>query len=171
MKPAEHANLLSLFCWIYAGIQSLMFLFILLVVLMMGGMSIFAAVEGSQGSTEASIMFGVIALIYLFILAIGAVSIVLNFLAGKRLRKNVPVKKGFILATSIMNLISFMCGGIFLLPFGVALGVYGIWFSSSAEGIAYLANPGAFRAGANNMFPQNQPQISPEYDRKPYGWQ
>lgn len=148
-----------------------MFLFILLVVLMMGGMSIFAAIEGSQGSTEASIMFGAIALIYLFILAIGAASIVMNFLAGKRLRKDVPVKKGFILATSIVNLISFMCGGIFLLPFGVALGVYGIWFSSSREGIAYLANPGAFKAVSSGPFPQHPQQINPEYDRKPYGWQ
>ncbi len=171
MKPAEHANLLSIFCWVYAGVQSLMFLLLLLVVLMMGGMSVFALIEGSEGSTEASIMFGVIALIYLFILAIGGVSIVMNFLAGKRLRKNAPVKKGFILAASIMNLMSFICGGIFLLPFGVALGVYGIWFSLSPEGIAFLANPKAYKSVSNAGTLQPGQQMNPEHDRRPYSWQ
>lgn len=172
MKPKEHANLLGLFFWIYSGLQALLFLFILLYAGFMGFLTVMVAQEGKRDSEGAVVMLVVILAVFVVLLFIGLSSIVSNIIAGHGLRSGKPWARRWAMIASILSLFSFLCGGIFLLPFGVALGVYGLWFLTGAVGKYYFANPNAldlpaYPAAAMNSTPTQQP-----YNwQKPHGWQ
>ncbi len=138
-NPQSQANTLSILLWIYAGIQSLVALLFILIILIYGVAGVMALVQGGSEAAPGVGVMLVIIIIYAVLVAIAIASIILNIKAGIRLKKTVPASKNLLLASSIGNLLSFLCGGICLAPFGIALGVYGLWFTLSDVGTRYFA--------------------------------
>jgi hypothetical protein len=138
MKPAEHANLLSIFFWIYSVIQLFAVLLIGLYVGIMGFATVAIALEGKKEAMSGGIMLGIIVLVFLLITLIGLLSLIVNIVAGYGLRKSRSWARRWGIIASIMSIFSFICGGIFLLPFGTALGIYGLWFFLNEENKQYL---------------------------------
>lgn len=138
MERNETANLLSIFSFIFAGIQGLALLFIGLYVLMMGFVLLASIVGANNTDAGAYIVPGFVAALFSVMAAIGLTNVILNIKLGRMLRGNrLPTQKR-VIVTSIFNICSFMCGGVFILPFGVALGIFGIIFATSDKGKAYL---------------------------------
>ncbi|MEQ1761987.1 MAG: hypothetical protein ABL984_02465 [Pyrinomonadaceae bacterium] len=138
MERNETANLLSIFSFIFAGIQGLALLLIGLYALIMAFVLVSSAVSGSNAGAEAYIVPGVIALVFTLMGAIGLTNVILNIRLGRALRSANPPSPKRVIVTSIFNICSFFCGGVFILPFGMALGIFGIVFASSEKGKAYL---------------------------------
>lgn len=138
MQRNESANLLSIFSFIFAGIQGLALLFIGLYALMMAFVLVSSVVNANNMDAGAFLVPGFIAVLFTIMGAFGLTNVLLNIKLGRRLRSNrLPTPKR-VIVTSIFNLCSFMCGGVLILPFGMALGIFGIVFASSDKGKAFL---------------------------------
>lgn len=137
--PRNQANTLSILLWIYAGIQSLVAVLFLFIILLYGVGGVLALVQGGSEAAPGAAIMLVFVLIYAVLVAIAIASIILNVKAGMQLKKTIPASKNLLLASSIGNLLSFLCGGICLAPFGIALGVYGLWFTLSDVGTTYFS--------------------------------
>ena len=138
MTAREHTNLLSIFAWVYAGIQSLFVGLYLLVILLYGGLGIAMALDSKSNDAAGLIIFGFVVLFFGLIALMGVVCVISNIWLGKRLRSNRPPTQRSMIVTAILNCVSWACGGILLMPFGIGLGVYAIWFSQSDGGKALL---------------------------------
>lgn len=139
MERNETANLLSIFSFIFAGIQGLALLFIGLYALIMFGVLIMGATNARNPDAAAYIVPGVIAILFAVMSGIGLTIVILNIKLGRALRGPVPPTQKRVMVTSIFNLCSFLCGGVFILPFGMALGIFGIVWAVSEKGKAYLS--------------------------------
>jgi len=139
MERNETANLLSIFSFIFAGLQGMALLFIGLYALMMFGVLIMGAANGSNGNAEAFIVPVFITGLFAIMGAIGLTIVILNIKLGRALRGPRPPTPKRVIVTSIFNICSFLCGGVFILPFGMALGIFGIVFATSDNGKAFLA--------------------------------
>ena len=138
MERNETANLLSIFSFIFAGIQGLALLFIGLYALMMAFVLVASLVGDNSTDPAAYIVPGVIAALFTVMGAFGIVNVILNMKLGRALRSSRPPSPKRVVVTSIFNLCSFLCGGVLILPFGLALGNFGIVFATSEGGKAYL---------------------------------
>lgn len=136
--PKQHANTLSILLFIYAGLQCLFALFIAIFVVFYGGFGLYVAATGGSDAAAGAAMMFIFVAIYVVMLVFGIVSIFLNIKAGMRLKKTEPASKNLLLASSIMNLLSFICGGICLAPFGIGIGIFGLWFTLSDVGKYYF---------------------------------
>lgn len=139
MERNEQANLLSIFSFIFAGIQGLALLFIGLYALMMFGVLLMGIANGTGGDAGAYIVPAFIAVLFGVMAGVGLTNVILNIKLGRALRSSRPPTSKRVIVTSIFNLCSFLCGGIFILPFGMALGIFGIVFASSENGKAFLS--------------------------------
>ncbi|HLA95896.1 MAG TPA: hypothetical protein VK612_09260, partial [Pyrinomonadaceae bacterium] len=139
IKANSTANTLSILLFIYAGIQSLFALLFVLIILLYGVGGVMAVVQGGKDAVPGAAVMLVFVFIYALLVAIGIAAVVLNIKAGRQLRNSSPASKNLLLASSIGNLLSCMCGGLCLAPFGIALGVFGLWFTLSDTGTAYFA--------------------------------
>ena len=139
MERNETANLLSIFSFIFAGIQGLALLFVGLYVVIMGFVLISSAVNARNAGPEAYIVPGLIAALFAVMGAIGLTNVILNIKLGRALRSLRPPSQKRVIVTSIFNICSFLCGGVFILPFGMALGIFGIVFATSDKGKAFLS--------------------------------
>jgi hypothetical protein len=158
MKPAEHANLLAIFSWVFAGIQGMVLLLFTVYILFMGTAAVMAFLSPSNhGDASGLIVFGIIILVILLLAVFGLLSMILNIRLGRRLRSSLPPTQRSVLFTSILNFLSFLCGGIMVWPFGIALGVYALIFAYSDKGKAFLSGL------------SYQPPQAPSAE--PYGWQ
>jgi hypothetical protein len=173
MTAKEHTNLLSIFAWVYAGIQGLVVCLYLLVVLLYGGLGIAMAFSAKQSDAAGLIVWGVMVLIFGSIALMGIICVISNIRLGKKLRGGTPPTSRSMIVSGILNCISWICGGVFLMPFGIGLGVYGIWFSQSDIGKAYIEGR---EYQPNHAFPPN-PQYYPvqqprlPQDQNPHRWQ
>lgn len=149
MKPNEHANLLSIFFWVYAVIQTLMLLFIALYTGFIGYSSVIIAMEDRNNAPEMTTLFVIIFIVLVVLLLIGFTSMVLNVIIGFGLRRGRTWTSFWGKVASILSIISFVCGGILLLPFGTALGIYGLWFFFSETGRQYFQDGNVI----GNQFP------------------
>lgn len=138
MERNEQANLLSIFSFIFAGIQGLALLFIGLYALMMFGVLIAGLLNDSRGEPGAYLVSAFIAVLFGIMAGVGLTNVILNIKLGRALRSRRPPTPKRVMVTSIFNLCSFLCGGVFILPFGMALGIFGIVFASSDKGKAFL---------------------------------
>lgn len=138
MNAKEHANLLSIFSWIYAGVQGIFVALFVLIVLLYGGMGIAMAFTAKHSDLGGLVVFGVMVLLFGFIAVFGLICMIANIRMGKQLRGMTPPTQRSMLFTGILNCVSWFCGGIMLMPFGIALGAYGIWFGVSEKGNAFL---------------------------------
>jgi hypothetical protein len=130
------------------------------------------ALTSRQSDAAGLIVFGVFVMIFGVIAILGIVCMIANIRLGKRLRSQAPPSERSMIVSGILNCVSWVCGGIFLMPFGIALGVYGIWFSQSTVGKAYI---NGLDHQPNNAFPPN-PQYYPVQQRypsaqNPHSWQ
>lgn len=139
MERNEQANLLGIFSFIFAGIQGLALLFIGLYALLMLGVLIMGVVNGPSGDAAAYIFPAFIAVLFGIMAGLGLTNVILNLKLGRALRSNRPPTQKRVIVTSIFNICSFLCGGVFILPFGMALGIFGIVFASSEKGKAFLS--------------------------------
>jgi hypothetical protein len=173
MTGKEHSNLLSIFAWVYAGIQGLFVCIYLLLVVLYGGLGAAMAYDAKQSDAAGLILFGVIVLIFAAIGIIGLICMISNIRLGKQLRGTRPPTQRSMIVSGILNCISWVCGGVLLMPFGIALGVYGIWFSQSDVGKAFLEGRDY---QPNYAFPPN-PQYYPvsqsgvPQEQNPHRWQ
>jgi hypothetical protein len=138
MERNETANLLGIFSFIFAGIQGLALLFVGLYVLMMAFVIVASLVGENSTEPGAYIVPGVIAAVFAVMSAVGLINLFLNIKLGRALRSANPPSPKRVIVTSIFNLCSFLCGGVFILPFGMALGIFGIVFATSESGKAFL---------------------------------
>jgi hypothetical protein len=138
MERNETANLLGIFSFIFAGIQGLALLFVGLYVVMMAFVIVASLVGENTTDAGAYIVPGVIAAVFAVMGAIGLTNVILNIKLGRALRSTTPPSSKRVIVTSIFNICSFLCGGVFILPFGMALGIFGIVFATSENGKAYL---------------------------------
>lgn len=175
MQAKEHTNLLSIFAWIYAGFQGVFVVFFLLFALLYGGMGIAMSLTAKNSELAGLVVFAVMVILFAAISVFGLVCMIANIQMGRRLRSDTPPTQKRMIVTSILNFLSWACGGVFLMPFGIALGVYGLWFALSDLGKAYLA-------GQPYQFPAVPPPIQPYQEAgqfnvrshqqpDPYRWQ
>jgi hypothetical protein len=174
MTAKEHTNLLSIFSWVYAGIQGLFVCLYLLLVLIYGGLGAAMAFTSKQSDAVALIMLGVFVLIFGLIAILGIICMISNIRLGKQLRGDTPPTSRTMIVSGILNLVSWVCGGILLMPFGIGLGVYGLWFSQSDVGKAFLEGrvyqPNYAFPPNPQYYPVNQP-VQRSEKPGPYTWQ
>ena len=167
MKGKEHANLLGIFAYVFAGIQSLITMFFGLYVLIMGGLGVMVALDARANDAGGVVMMLVFTAIFGVLCALGLTSIIMNIKMGRRLRSDDPPTKRSVMITSILNCCAMLFGGMFSMPFGAAVGVYGIWFASSDVGKRYFErvpdaepvymNPPPAQTYAQAYTPDNEP--------------
>src|SRR5688572_11162234 len=165
MTGKDHANLLGIFAYVFAGIQSLITLFFGLYVLLMGGVGLAIALGGNPEDVEGIVMMFLFAAIFGVFFAMGLVSVIMNIKMGRRLRSGTPPSKRSVMITSIMN-----CVALYSMPLGGALGGYGMWFANSDSGKRYFEGvPEVQPAHLNPQPAQTYAQTyTPEHE--PYRW-
>ena len=169
MTGKDHANLLGIFAYVFAGIQSFITLFFGLYVVLIGGVGVLIALDGKVEDAGGVVMMFVFAAIFGVIFSLGVASIVMNVKMGRRLRSGTPPGKRAVMITSIMNCAAIFAGGMFSMPFGAAIGGYGIWFAASDVGKQYFEglpepqplyiNPAALQDHDNSFKTDNEPYI------------
>ena len=163
MRPAEHANLIGIFSWILAGIQGFVFLFFALYVVIFGGLTIAAMFGPKNQDTSGLLVLGIVVGVFALLALFGLVCLIANIWIGRRLRSADPPSQRSVVVMAILNFCSFLCGGLMIWPFGIALGVYQLWFALSIPGKAFLG-PREF-SSVLNASAQPQPYL------EPHGWQ
>ena len=139
MQPQnQNANLLSIFSFIFAGIQGLALLFIGAYAIFMVVMLGMGIAQNPNSEIGVYIFSAFMAALFAFLAGFGAVNVWFNFKLGRMLRSSSPPSQKRVIVTSIFNFCSFLCGGVFIAPFGIALGVFGIVFANSEGGKAFL---------------------------------
>lgn len=134
MKGKDHANLLGLFAYIFAGFQGLITLLFGLYLLILGGLGVMAALDSNSDDAGGLVMVFVFAGIVGVMFGLGLTSIIMNVKMGRRLRSDNSPTQRSVMITSILNCCSLLFGGMMSLPFGAAVGAYGIWFATSDVG-------------------------------------
>jgi len=165
MERNETANLLSIFSFIFAGIQGLALLFIGLYALLMAFILVSSLMSGTSSDLEGFLVPGLIAVVFAIMGAVGLTNVLLNVKLGRALRSSRPPTQKRIVVTSIFNICSFLCGGVFILPFGVALGIFGIVFATSEKGRAYLSG-----MPSGHILAPPPPENYSEVPRENYTW-
>jgi hypothetical protein len=146
MQKNEQANLLSIFAFIFAGIQSFALLFVGLYAFIMLGVLVLSALDpNARGDPATFLVPGFIVLLFGAMAIFGLTNVLLNIKMGRALRGARPPSQKRVIVTSIFSICSFFCGGVFIAPFGMALGIFGIVFAASEKGKAFLSGmPGSF---------------------------
>ena len=170
MKGKEHAKLLGIFAYVFAGIQSFITMFFGLYVLLMGGLGLMAALDPRGTDAGGLVMMFVFTTIFGLLCALGIASIVLNIRMGRRLRSETAPTRRSVLITSIINCCSILFGGMFSMPFGAAVGVYGIWLATSDTGKRYFEGIPDAEPAYINPPPAHAYAQSYTPDSEPYKW-
>jgi hypothetical protein len=135
MSPKEHARLLGLLLWIYAGLQLLIVGFVALIWFGAFGMIMSevsrAPRKASDPNPEA--VMGIVVIIMIGILATLIIFLIPKIVAGFGLRNGRSWAK-------IWAIIA-CCLAVINIPLGTALGVYGFWFIFGDLGKAYFDGP------------------------------
>lgn len=140
MQKNEQANLLSIFAFIFAGIQGLgALLFGLYSLFMIGALVVTALDPKAISQPGMFIVPGLFAAVFSLMTIFGLTNIFLNIKLGRALRSVLPPSQKRVIVTSIFNICSFFCGGMLIAPFGMAVGIFGIVFAVSDKGKAYLS--------------------------------
>ena len=170
MKGKEHANLLGIFAYVFAGFQGLITAFFGLYLLLLGGLGVMAAFDSKSGDAGGVVMMAVFTVIFGVMFGLGLTSIIMNIKMGRRLRSDDPPPPRSVMITSILNCCSLLFGGMMSLPFGAAVGAYGIWFATSDVGKRYLAGIPDAEPAYMNPPPAQTYAHSYTPDHEPYKW-
>lgn len=149
MQPKEHANLLGIFFWIFAGLQALITLVWVLVAGFFGFAAFSIAQENRSGNGEATAFITVIVVVFALIALVALACATLNIFAGIGLRRQKSWARSVALIASITSIISSLFMGVWAIPIGLSVGIYGLWFILSDDGKFFF----------NNLSPVNQNQM------------
>jgi hypothetical protein len=139
MTPREHANLLGLFMWIFAGLQLLVAGLIGVIYLAFAGVVAAAISEAPRkaGDPPPEVIIGFVFMIMIIALIVTVAFMIPKFVAGYGLRKGKSWAKIWTIIACVLAVLNF--------PLGTAVGVYGFWFVFGDEGKAFFDGPD-FRA-------------------------
>ena len=122
MTPKEHAKLLGLFMWIFAGLQ---IGFIALIAIFY--VAIFGFIAANMGNTPhradeppPEAILGIFVVVMIFVLVITLAFMIPKIVAGYGLRKGKSWAKVWTIIACVLAVMS--------VPLGTAVGVYGLWF-------------------------------------------
>ncbi|HEY0427001.1 MAG TPA: hypothetical protein VGC76_04265 [Pyrinomonadaceae bacterium] len=134
MQPREHARLLGLFFFIYAGLQFFIIAFIgLIYVGVLGGvMASISNMPRRANEPNPEAIFGLVIFIVVIALAFGTLFLIPKIIAGIGLRKEKSWAKVWAIVAC--------CLAVLNIPIGTALAVYGFWFIFGDMGKAYFDN-------------------------------
>lgn len=137
MSPKDHAKLLGLFLWIYAGLHFLIFGVVALIWFGMFGMIISEASRRPQRASNPNpeAVAGVVILIFVLVIVVSLMFLIPKIVAGFGLRNGRTWAKVWTIIACCIAVLNF--------PIGTALGVYGFWFVFGDLGKAYFENPHA----------------------------
>jgi ABC-type Fe3+-siderophore transport system permease subunit len=137
MSPKEHAKLLGLFLWIYAGLHFLIFGFVALVWFgIFGAIMSEASRRPQRGNSPNPEAIAGIAVVFIIIAVVVLVVFLMpKVVAGFGLRKGRSWAKVWTIVACCVAVLNF--------PLGTALGVYGFWFVFGDLGKTYFENPHA----------------------------
>ncbi|MEZ5425691.1 MAG: hypothetical protein R2747_05460 [Pyrinomonadaceae bacterium] len=135
MTAKEHAKLLGLFFWIYAGIQLFVIGFSGVMMFLWTGImfSEFSRHSSAQHSANFPQFFGMMGVIMVFAVFMGLILLIPKFVAGYGLRKD----KSWAKVWAIIG----CCLAVLNAPLGTALGIYGFWFIFGDLGKEYFDGP------------------------------
>ena len=135
MTPREHAKLLGLFMWLFAGFQ--IGITALLAVFYVAIFGFIAANMGNTpqraGEPPPEAVFGIFVVVMIFVLVITLAFMIPKLVAGYGLRKGKSWAKIWTIIACVLAVMS--------VPFGTAVGVYGLWFVFGDAGKAYFDGP------------------------------
>lgn len=140
MQPKEHANLLSIFFWVFAVLQSLVTILWISIVGFVGYAAANVPRQNRSDADEATTVFTVMLLIFGGIALIALACTMINIFAGIGLRRQKSWAKTLALTASITSVISSIFMGFWAFPVGLALGIYGLWFVLSDDGKRFFSN-------------------------------
>jgi predicted benzoate:H+ symporter BenE len=134
MTSKEHAKLLGLLFWIYIAIQLAVTTFATIVVFVMSGaiISELSKIPRRPNEPNPEVFFSMLPMFMIFALIIVLVMMIPKLIAGYGLRKGKSWAK-------IWAIIA-CCVGLLSIPFGTAVGVYGLWFIFGDAGKEYFDN-------------------------------
>lgn len=142
MTNDDHARRLGLFLLIYASILSLSVVGSIVSFVYFYGPVIRSETIPSMEDLSNIIHspylfhFGFVLAFVVFLLAafvVAVATIVMDIRLGRKLRSGLEPTCRNIVVASVFNLLSALLGGILLIPFGAALGVYGFWYAFSGR--------------------------------------
>jgi hypothetical protein len=138
MTPKEHANLLSILMWIFAGLQLMVVAALGVVYLAFAGV-IAAALNdaphrpGSAPPPPPEVIIGFVFVIMVIALVVTVAFMIPKIVAGYGLRHGKSWAKVWTIIACVLAIMSF--------PIGTAIGAYGIWFVAGEEGRAFFDGP------------------------------
>ncbi len=132
MTSKEHAKLLGLLFWIYAGLQIVLTGFGLIVGFAMSGaiISEMSKMPHRPGEPNPEVFLSMIPMIMIFAFLIAIVMMIPKVVAGFGLRNEKSWAKIWAIIACCLAVLSF--------PFGTALGIYGFWFIFGDAGKGYF---------------------------------
>jgi hypothetical protein len=132
MNAHDKARLLGLFFWLFTAFNILVIAVIAIIYTAIFGV-IFSQGPHKVEGPPPELLFGIIIVVFVFILVFTVLFSVPKVIAGYGLRKNKPWARTWAIIASIMCCLSF--------PFGTAIGVFGLVFLFSDEGKRYFDDP------------------------------
>lgn len=122
MTGKDHNKLLSIFFFVLGGIQ---FFSAAVIVLIYGGIGIAALANSRRQDDQVmgGVFLGLAVVVGLIVFALAGIML----FAGWKMIKGKSAARTFGIIASFISFITFF-------PFGVALGIYGVWFFFSEQG-------------------------------------
>lgn len=152
MTPKEHAKLLGLFMWIFAGLNILIVVAIAVVYMAFAGVIAFAISNephrpGSQPPPPPEAIIGFMFVGMIILLVATLIFMLPKIVSGYGLRKGRSWAKVWTIIACVLAVLNF--------PLGTAVGVYGFWFVFGDAGKAYFDGPDFYPQGAPPPPPNN----------------
>lgn len=135
MTGKEHAKLLGLLMWIFAGLQ----IFVIVAVGLIWGVAVGAIFSQAgnmpqrPGEPPVEAILGFIVFVMVIALGITILFTIPKLVAGYGLRKGKSWAKVWTIVACVLAIMS--------VPLGTAVGVYGLWFVFGDQGKAYFDGP------------------------------
>lgn len=135
MTPREHANLLGLLMWVFAGLQIAVIALIAVFYVAIFGFIATQAGNMPQRPNEPppEAILGIFIVIMIIALVVTVAFMVPKIVAGYGLRKGRKWAKIWTIIACVLAVMS--------VPLGTAVGVYGLWFVFGDEGKAFFDGP------------------------------
>lgn len=135
MTPREHANLLGLFMWIFAGLQiGVIGLIAVFYVAIFGFISTqIGSMPHRPNEPPPEAIFGIFLIVMIIALVVTVAFMIPKIVAGYGLRKGKSWAKIWTIIACVLAVMS--------VPIGTAVGVYGLWFVFGDEGKAFFDGP------------------------------
>jgi hypothetical protein len=149
MTPKEHAKLLGLLMWIFAGLQiGIVVLLGVFYAVIIGFVSTMIANQPRRpGDPPPEAIMGIVVVVMIFALVTALAFCIPKVVAAYGLRRGKSWAKLWTIIACVLAVMSF--------PLGTAVGVYGLWFVFGEAGKAYFEGPDFNPLGVSAPPPNN----------------